>query len=121
MIRTLICTAAIATALPAADAWAQSWQRIKTEQQFRDLVVGRTGVSEGHRVKVHANGRMSGNIKGRGKINGAWAWSGSFWCRNLNVGGEALGQNCQTVHISGNQVRYTQDKGRGRASVWTLK
>lgn len=111
---------ATALAFPTATL-AESWKRIKSEEQFRTVAVDRKSVNKNGWVTAKSNGTMTGSIKGQGKIRGKWAWGNGFMCRNINVGKKALGQNCQTVHISGDKIRFTRDQGKGQQSVWVLQ
>lgn len=101
-------------------ALAENWKRVKSEADFRAIAVDRKSTNENGWVTSKSNGTMTGNIKGQGKLRGKWAWGNGFFCRNVVVGKNDLGQNCQTVHVSGNKIRFTRDQGKGQVSVWTI-
>lgn len=102
-------------------AQAETWTRIKSEAKFRSEVVNRKSVNQNGWVTVKPGGRVVGHIKGQGKIRGKWAWGNGLFCRNITIGKNALGQNCQTEHIAGSKLRYTRDQGKGQASVWIME
>jgi hypothetical protein len=116
----LLLALSIAVALPTV-AVAESWKRIKSEEQFRALAVDRKVANENGWVLSKSNGDMTGNINGQGKLKGKWAWGNGFFCRNAIVGKNDLGQNCQTVHVAGNKIRFTRDQGKGQQSVWEIQ
>ncbi len=115
-----IAATLLALAVPNI-ALAENWKRIKSEAQFRALAVDRKSVNQHGWVLVKSDGSMTGKISGQGKVVGKWAWGNGFFCRNINIGTTKLGQNCQTVHASGNKVRFTRDKGKGQTSDWVLQ
>ena len=121
MHKFLLKTALIVTLAIPTLASAESWKRIKSEADFRAMAVDRKSTNQNGWVTVKSNGSMTGNIKGQGKLQGRWAWGNGFFCRNAKVGKTDLGQNCQVVHVSGNQIRFTRDQGKGQASVWTMQ
>lgn len=100
---------------------AAAWERITTAQQFLDRVAGRTFVTEtGNTFTSHPDGRVTGTWGGN-EMTGRWEWHSGFWCRNVRVGGQESGTDCQTLELRGNQLRSTRDQGRGEAAVSTLR
>ncbi|MCC5988659.1 MAG: hypothetical protein JJT95_13330 [Pararhodobacter sp.] len=119
MFRLVIATVgALAFGSTAADAWT----RITTEDQYRAQVADREQVdNEGRgRVTFHSDGRVTGEWQGQ-PIRGAWQWHQGFLCRNLIIGSHETGTNCLLSEIRGDQVRGTQDQGRGNVTVTTLR
>lgn len=119
MFRLVIATTcAVAFGTTTADAWT----RITTEAQYRAQVVDREQVdNEGRgRVIFHSDGRVTGEWQGN-SIRGAWQWHQGFLCRNLIIGNRETGTNCLLSEINGNQLRGTQDQGRGTVTVTTLQ
>lgn len=108
----------IAIALPVD---AQNLKRIKKESDFRSIVVGRT-LSDGQATLILTeDGKISGKV-GANKVVGAWKWGNGFFCRNLNVGNKALGNDCQTVHTNKTEVTFTRKQGKGTVSgPFTIK
>jgi hypothetical protein len=76
----------------------------------------RLGIS----VKVTADGGIEGSAFGS-PVTGRWTWDGGYFCRDLFWGGDDLGYNCQTVARDGRSLRFTSDKGEGRAASLRLK
>lgn len=103
-------------------ASAQNWQRITTEQQFRDQIVDRQILTtEGNTFTSHADGRVTGQWQGAPMV-GAWQWHQGFWCRNVRVGQHPeTGTNCQVIEMHGSEVRMTRDQGQGAAGTGRLQ
>jgi hypothetical protein len=103
-------------------AQAQNWQRITTEQQYRDRIVDRQILTnEGNRFTSHADGRVTGEWSGQ-RMVGAWQWHQGFWCRNVRLGqNPETGTDCQLVELRGIEVRKTRNQGRGEAGIGTLQ
>jgi len=122
-MRTALFVSMFSMALgAAASVSAQSWQRVTTEQQYRDRVVGRTIIFEsGNSVVSHPDGRVTGRWGGQPMVGG-WQWHQGFWCRNVRVGNSPeTGTDCQRIELRGNQVRLTRNQGRGDSGVGTLQ
>jgi hypothetical protein len=101
---------------------ALAWERVITEQQFREYVVDRhIDTPEGNSFTSHADGRVTGRWGGQ-RMVGGWQWNQGFWCRNVRVGqAPETGTDCQLVELRGNQVRITRNQGRGEAGLGTLQ
>lgn len=102
-------------------ATAESWKQIRSEADFRSMVVGKPMTWSGGEAIVNADGTTRGKIRNRGKYHGNWAWQGRFYCRNLMIQKKETGTMCQTIEISGDQVRFTRDKGKGGTTVARFK
>lgn len=113
---------AIVGALALSTTAADAWTRITTEAQYRAQIADREQVdNEGRgRVIFHSDGRVTGEWQGQ-PIRGAWQWHQGFLCRNLLIGSHETGTNCLLSEIRGDQVRGTQDQGRGNVTVTTLR
>ena len=107
----LVITTVLAT-LVAAPVAAE-FKRVNDRNNFVSLIENRDLTRLGIRLNVSDNGRISGRAFGQ-KISGEWSWSSGFFCRDLYVNGEVLDpDNCQTVEVRGNTLRFTSDKGAG--------
>ena len=91
---------------------AEGFVRLTEENGFRDVVEGRDLKRFGIRLQVLDDGQITGRAFGQ-KVTGAWRWEGGYFCRDLFVGGDELGANCQQVEIRGNTMRFTSDRGEG--------
>ena len=113
---------AAAALLIFASGPALAWERIATEQQFRDNVVDRQVVTpDGNTFTSHADGRVSGVWSGQ-QLVGGWQWHEGYWCRNVRLGdGPETGTDCQLIELRGNQLRSTRNRGRGEAAVGTVQ
>lgn len=111
----VFCAVLTGAALVAASASA--WERIQTEQSFRDQVVGHRLVVDGHgHAVINADGSVSGRWDNQ-RVRGNWVWHDGYYCRNLLIGGNETGTNCQKIEIQGTQYRATNDRGQGSATI----
>ncbi len=93
--------------------------RIATEQEFRDLVVGRTFSNDQGSGTCHADESMTGEIDGR-KLSGYWHWDGEHFCRTIRLGDEFLGSDCQVMFISGDRLTIVGNEGAGEKVTYRL-
>ncbi|MCR8826893.1 hypothetical protein [Pseudosulfitobacter koreensis] len=110
--------AAIALALPAMPAWAQTGV-VNSQSDFIKLVNGKTLTRPLVRLEV----RPDGSITGKGAawdVTGTWNWQGGYFCRDLFWGGDPLGYNCQQVSMVDGRIQFTSDEGRGDSAAFRL-
>ncbi len=119
-VATWIAVTATAWVVLSAAAQADAFQRVDQRDGFVSLVKDRALTRFGIRLKVQNNGKITGRAFGR-KVTGDWTWSGGYFCRDLYVGGDELGPNCQMVQVQGNTLRFTSDKGQGIYADLRLK
>ncbi|MEC7256200.1 MAG: hypothetical protein VXW58_00130 [Pseudomonadota bacterium] len=112
--------AATMLAASVAPALSDTFKRITTEEKFRELVVDRKAVSEAGWFLVKSDGSTSGNIFKK-TFKGAWVWKNRMYCRNAVLGNETLKTDCQVVKISGDQVQFIRDYGKGATGTSTLE
>ena len=117
---TWIAATVIAWVILSATAQADTFQRIDEREGFVSLVKDRSLTRLGIRLKVGHDGTITGRAFGR-KVTGDWSWNGGYFCRDLYVGGDELGPNCQMVQVQGNTMRFTSDKGQGIYADLRLK
>ena len=108
MIFGLVALASLAPSVSPA----QDFERIAKRDSFLSLVSNRALTRLGIRLQVTGDGRIKGRAFGR-KVTGGWQWRSGYFCRDLFVGGDALGANCQMVQIRGDTIRFTSDRGQG--------
>jgi len=112
-----LALAALAFTTTAADAWT----RIQTEAEFRAQIVGReTWVEGSGGVTAQADGTVTGRWNDQ-RVRGNWIWDNGAYCRNLIIGSQETGTNCQHLFVRGNQVRNVSDRGTGREIISTLR
>lgn len=112
--------ALVSTFMMASPAMAD-FTRVTDRDGFVELISGRDLTRLGIRLKVTDSGRIVGRAFGR-KISGNWAWNGSYFCRDLYANGDILDvNNCQTVEVHGDTLRFTSDKGRGDSANLQLR
>lgn len=111
----------IALAMTVSATPAMAWERISDEDALAERVVGRTLVNEaGSSWVVRANGRIEGNWDGQA-MTGIWEWHSGLFCRNVVVGGQQSGTDCQVLEVRGDSLRVIRDQGRGETSVVTIR
>ena len=103
--------------LSVHQAWAADEKtRIETEQEFREIAVGKKLVYKiGEYVIAHDDGTMSGYFGGK-PLTGNWNWEDGYYCRTGKLGGKSLGEDCQIVELSGNRLTFFRKKGKGGKS-----
>ena len=115
-----LISAALGLSMLASPTLAD-FKRIKTEAQFREIVVDKKIYGDDGWAQAHSNGKLTGNYGGK-NMSGAWLWSGQLWCRNARLeDGPETGSDCQTWEVNGNQLRLTREKGKGRVSIYEIK
>ena len=62
----------------ATSAQTFNFKQIKTESEFRELVVDKKLVAGWGTLVIHSNGSISGKV-GKNKLAGAWKWSGKYF------------------------------------------
>ena len=117
--RLFVAAAATALALMPQIAAAEL-KRIDDKAEFVQLVQGKTLSRPLVRLRVSADGTISGRGV-RWDVTGSWSWQNGFFCRDLNWGGDDLGYNCQEVRANGNEMRFTSDRGAGDSADFRLR
>lgn len=93
--------------------------RITTEQEFRDLVVGKTFSNDQGSGMCHADETITGEIDGK-KLTGYWYWEGEHFCQTIRLGDEFLGSDCQVVFVSGDKMTVVPNEGTGDRVTYRL-
>jgi hypothetical protein len=105
----------------ASPVFSEGFQRIDGRDSFLSVVKDRDLTRFGIRVKVTDRGQIIGRAFGQ-KVTGDWSWRDGFFCRDLYWGGAELDlNNCQTVEVNGDTLRFTSDKGSGDSAKLRLK
>jgi hypothetical protein len=122
-MKAIICSALLSTALAigAAPATAQSFTKITSEQEFRNMVAGKRLENQTGWALSMPDGTLQGEFGGQRLQAGRWMWSQGFWCRNGILNNKEIGSDCQLVEVSGTTVRLTRNQGRGDKVEWTMK
>ncbi len=118
MVRTFLGVVAIA--LLSTGSAAADFIKVSDKSQFVDLINGKTLARPLVRLRVSADGRISG----RGaawNVSGEWSWQDGFFCRDLEWGGSDLGYNCQEVRVHGQTLRFISDRGTGEFADLDLR
>jgi hypothetical protein len=116
-MKTFALMAALATPLPAA---AQGFAPVRDKQVFVDLIAEKSLTRFGITLNVSANGTIRGRAFGT-EVTGNWTWKSGLFCREMSYGSKSIPHNCQTVHRSGNTLRFTSDAGAGQSADLRLK
>lgn len=113
MLRHIALVIAVAAAVSSLPAKVRAeTDRVTTRDAFVALVEDRALTRLGISLTVLPDGRITGRAFGK-PVTGKWTWSGGYFCRDLNFGDQALGNNCQTVEKRGNALRFIADRGAG--------
>ncbi len=119
MTRILILAGA-ALALSAGATLGAEMVQIKTEAEFRKLIVGKKMTHEWDGYMLfQADNHTTGTYKGR-KIGGIWNWTGNTFCRTMLLDEKNFGFDCRTVAIKGNTVTITRKAGKGKPFNLTI-
>jgi hypothetical protein len=112
--------AAMAAGFMAAGP-AAAWTRITTDDQFREVVIGKSFTGPLYRVTAGADGSLAGEIEGLNLV-GQWHWDDEgYYCTRARIAEHITGAYCSLVEIDGNQFRLTREKGQGAQFVYTLE
>ena len=125
MQRILCALPSLGLLLPSVESLGQSdnFLPIESEADFFSLVVGKklTRINSSSEAILNANGTLTGTgTGGGGSFSGTWYWDAKYFCRELDLSGDAGRLDCQTVEFDGKLVRFTIDRGKGEARVWKL-
>ena len=101
-------------------AQAENFKRIKKQEQFLELVAGKTLLGSGGHVTINADGTSTGKFE-PGAYSAKWEWKGRYMCRTGKLGDREIPYDCQKVEYDGKVMRFTREKGKGRVSDWTFK
>ena len=99
------CAATVASA-------AEAFERVDEKALFLELVKERDLKRFAINLQVTEEGQITGKAFGM-NVTGAWEWKDGYFCRDLYVGGDELGANCQMVEIRRDKMRFTSDRGEG--------
>ena len=104
----------------ATSAQTFNFKQIKTESEFRELVVDKKLVAGWGTLVIHSNGSISGKV-GKNKLAGAWKWSGKYFCINFRIGNQKdAGTDCQKMSVDGDHLQSIKNKGKGDGAVLTI-
>ena len=107
--------------LTVANPAMAEFQRVKERDSFLILIQDRDLTRLGIRLKVTTDGKIQGRAFGQ-RVSGDWDWNSGYFCRALYVNDDMLDpDNCQTVEVRGNTLRFTSDKGQGDFADLRLK
>lgn len=96
----------------ASTASAESFKRVATEAEYRDLVVGKKSVYGSDWYKTKANGKIVG-MRGGKKYRANWAWRDGFLCRTELT--HRKDTDCQLWEVSKSKIRITRTRGKGES------
>ena len=107
--------------LAATPTLATAFERVADRAAFLSLVEGRSLVGA---RGVSLNVARDGTISGRGfglRVRGGWRWADGYFCRTLETALRDFPEDCQTVAIQGDVVRFTAERGRGDVADLRLR
>lgn len=90
-----------------------AFERVSSRDAFLGAVQGKELVGSNRvRLRVGADGSITGRGFGL-RVSGGWRWSDGLFCRTLKTALRTFPENCQTVALRGNTIRFVADEGRG--------
>lgn len=99
---------------------AEPLQRIQTDSDFTQTVVGKRLSSGGVTLIVNNDGTVFGSGQA-GKVSLNWDWRSGYFCRSGTVGGIAVTEDCEMVLTSGNTVHFVSNRGRGSGVEYRIR
>lgn len=115
---TLIVASVLALAL-ATSAHAENFKRIKSEADFRKHVVDKKLTADDIWMTIQSNGQTKGFMFEK-NFAAAWVRKNNMYCRNAVLGKKKLGTDCQVVRISGKNVEFIRELGKGPSGIMKL-
>ncbi len=104
-------------------AAAEDFVPVTEVDRFLALVEGRelrlplAGIT----LVVTPDGRIDGTAGGW-DVTGSWDWQDGHFCREMDWSGTEIAYNCQLVEARGtDRMRFTVDRGTGRAATFRLQ
>ena len=98
-------------------------ERITTEQEFGEKVVGKRLTNKAGYSIVQEDGTMTGAFGkgGKDKLTGPWTWENQYFCRTAKIGTKDFGHDCLVVEVSGDVVTFIRKKGKGKSTAWKIE
>ena len=115
----IIFLAGAALALSAGAALSADMVQIKTEAEFRKVIVGKKLDFKIADQIFHADGKISGTYKGK-EMAGTWNWVGETYCRTLGLVGRNAPYDCRIIAVKGSKVTITRKAGKGEPYNGTI-
>lgn len=94
--------------------------RITTEQEFREVLVGKETYNQHGYSVLHEDGSMSGDFRGK-ELSGTWAWEGEYLCRGGKLGKKKLPWDCLVVVVTGDRMTVRGKKGKGKKRKYKIR
>jgi len=108
-----ICIATVtALSISATLSNAADYVQITKKADFAEIAVDKKLVADWGWVRAGSDGKVSGKVGGD-SVSGTWKWKGRFYCRNITFGDTKKGLGCFAVHVSGDNIVFIDDKGKG--------
>lgn len=118
VLNMILKLAVVSMFMLSGSAYAESFKRIKTENQFKQLVVGKKLRFDKNYVTIKKNGHWSGKFWGE-KLSGVWEWKNGYWCRTIKK--NSYPADCQTWSHRGKEFKLTREKGKGRSFIYVRR
>ena len=94
--------------------------KITTEQEFRDVLVGKKTYNKSGYTVLHEDGTMSGDFGGK-ELTGTSTWEGEYLCRGGKLGKKKLPRDCLVVIVSGDKMTVVAKKGKGKKRKYKIQ
>jgi len=114
----LCALACLAFLSPPAEA--SDTHTISNRNDFVALVAGAHLSALGVTMQIDGDGRIRGEMLGTG-LSGRWHWQDDLFCRELSWGDRRSKEECQTVTLISQTLRFTSDAGQGQSKDFWLR
>lgn len=104
----------------ATSVSAQDFKRITKKSDYLSIVADKKIVADWGWLIAASDGTLIGEINGEA-AQGKWDWEGGYWCRTVSFGSTTMSRNCQSIHISDNNLVAVRDKGKGDQTHMKIK
>ena len=104
----------------ALSANAGDFKRIKKKADYSKTIADRKLVADWGWVIASSDGTIMGQVNGEA-AHGNWQWKSGFFCRTISFGNTEMPYDCQAVHISGKNVVFIRDKGKGKQTPMKIR
>ena len=94
---------------------------IRTLQAFEENVVDRPFAGRGWTTVIQSDETLTGIREDGSQLSGSWDFKDGYFCRELIIDGKSMGWDCQIVSVSGNEVTFARQRGKGEKVTYRFK
>ncbi len=94
---------------------------IRTLQAFEENVVDRPFAGRGWTTVIQSDETLTGIREDGSQLSGSWDFKDDYFCREPIIDGKSMGWDCQIVSVSGNEVTFARQRGKGEKVTYRFK